>query len=388
MTATDIDTARPAADAEPTPAQLIATLYDDPQQCAKLARLRYVTPDEPGFTRLRKGKGWTYRDASGMTVADVAVRERISKLAIPPAWRNVWIAADEDAHLLAVGVDEKGRRQYIYHERWRSTRDELHFYRLLGFGDALPLIRADVDTQLRRRTMDLDRVLAAMLRIMDVAGLRVGNEVYAEENDSYGLSTLRRKHVRVHDATMDFKFPAKSGRTAEVSVTDAGAARVLASLASGKRTKRLWVVDREPVTSDLINARLAQLTGAHLTAKDFRTWNGTKTAFAYLREHPLPPTPAGVKRDRKAAKRHAKAIEASVVAAVDAAAGALGNTRSVARSHYVHPEVLDGYASGELQRFLDTHDTPDAEWLDENERLLLAFLSASLDQRAALLKAS
>ena len=276
---------------KPKAAELIATLYDDPEQCAKIAKLRYVSPEMPGMTRLRRGKGFTYRDDKGVTVVDVKVRDRIAKIAIPPAWRNVWICTWEDGHLLAVGDDERDRRQYIYHERWRSLRDQLNFYRLIGFGDALPAIRADVDKQLQRRTLDADRVLGAMLRIIDIAGLRVGNEVYAEENDSYGLSTLSKKHVRVHGARMDFRFPAKSGKTAEVSVTDAGAARVVAKLAE-QRTRRLFTVDGSPVGSEVINARLADLTGAHLTAKDFRTWNGTKSAFRYLRQH----LPAGGER--------------------------------------------------------------------------------------------
>ncbi len=224
-------------------AQLIATLYDDPEQCATLAKLRYVSTDEPGLTRVRRGRGFTYRDAAGVTIADAAVRDRIAKLAIPPAWRNVWICSYEDGHLLAVGEDDRERRQYIYHERWRSLRDQLNFYRLIGFGGALPIIRADVERQLQRRTLDADRVLAAMLRIIDIAGLRIGNEVYAEENDSYGLSTLSKRHVRVHGSTMDFRFPAKSGKTAEVSVTDRDVARVIETAARPARAlavQRRW----------------------------------------------------------------------------------------------------------------------------------------------------
>lgn len=356
---------------DPTPAQLIATLYDDPRKCAELAKLRYVSPDEPGMTRLRKGRGFSYRDSTGATIVDLSTRDRITKLAIPPAWRNVWINTDADGHLLAVGKDLKGRRQYIYHERWRSIRDQLNFYRLIGFGNALPTIRADVDQQLRRRTLDSARVLAAMLRIIDVAALRVGNEVYAEENESYGLSTLRRRHVRVHGDTIDFRFPAKSGKTAEVSVTDRGAARVVAELTT-KRSKRLFTVGGEPVSSDVINARLAELTGVHLTAKDFRTWNGTKTAFGYLRAH----LPADAKPDKQ------------VIAALDVASHVLGNTRTVARAHYVHPGVLDAYTDGELERFVTSTEPAPVAGLEENEQLLLAFLSAELGQRAAELVAA
>jgi DNA topoisomerase-1 len=348
-----------------TPAQLIATLYDDPQRCAEIAKLRYVSPDEPGLTRLRKGRGFTYRDAKGATIADVKIRDRIAKIAIPPAWRNVWICTWEDGHLLAVGDDERERRQYIYHERWRSIRDQLNFYRLIGFGDALPAIRADVDRQLRRRTLDSDRVLAAMLRIIDVAGLRVGNEVYAEENDSYGLSTLARRHVRVRGATIDFRFPAKSGKTAQVSVRDAGVARVVEKLAT-QRTRRLFTVDGSAIASDEINGRLAELTGAHLTAKDFRTWHGTTTAFRHLRAH----LDAG------------EDGETHVLAALDAASAALGNTRTIARAHYVHPDVVDAYTSGELATFLDGRRIRPSRWLDRDERLLLAYLSESLQRRA------
>ncbi len=356
---------------KPKAAELIATLYDDPEQCAKIAKLRYVNPEMPGMTRLRRGKGFTYRDDKGATIVDVKLRDRIAKIAIPPAWRNVWICTWADAHLLAVGDDERNRRQYIYHERWRSIRDQLNFYRLIGFGDALPAIRADVDKQLNRRTFDADRVLGAMLRIIDIAGLRVGNEVYAEENDSYGLSTLSNKHVQVHGARMDFRFPAKSGKTAEVSVTDVGAARVVAKLAA-QRTRRLFTVDGSPVSSEVINARLTDVTGAHVTAKDFRTWNGTKSAFRYLRQH----LPA------------AENAEPQVLAAIDLAAGALGNTRTVARAHYVHPDVIDGYTSGDLQRFLAGRRLRASRWLDLDERALLAYLSLSLELRAADLYAS
>jgi DNA topoisomerase-1 len=350
----------------PSAAQLIAALYDDPEECARIAKLRYVSPDEPGLTRVRRGRGFSYRDARGATVVDVQVRDRIAKIAIPPAWRNVWICASEDGHILAVGDDERGRRQYIYHDRWRSLRDQLNFYRLIGFGDALPTIRADVDHQLRRRTLDGDRVLAAMLRIIDRAGLRVGNEVYAEENDSYGLTTLMKRHVQVRGSTVDFRFPAKSGKQADVSLPDPGVARVV-KLLLDQRGQRLFVVDGAPVGSEVINARLAELTGAHLTAKDFRTWHGTTTAFRHLRAHlPLDSDP-----------------ETHVLAAVDAAALALNNTRSVARAHYVHPDVVDGYTSGDLERFLDGRRVRPARWLDADERLLLAYLADSLERRSS-----
>ncbi len=347
-------------------AELVAALYEDPERCAEVAKLRYVSPDQPGLTRLRKGRGFTYRDANGVTVVDVVLRDRITKIAIPPAWQDVWIATLPDAHLLAVGADERGRRQYIYHERWRSIRDQLNFYRLLGFGAAMPAIRADVEHQLRRRDLDVDRVLAAMLRIIDLAGLRVGNEIYAEENESYGLSTLTRRHVHVHGSSVDFNFPAKSGKQADVSITDAGVARVVKAL-SAQRRRRLFTVDGIAIGSDEVNARLAELSGAHFTAKDFRTWKGSSTAFGYLRSH-LDADPAG--------------SEHTVLAAVDAAAKKLGNTRTVCRAHYVHPDVVDGFTSGSLREYLGGHRARRTKWLDADERLMLGFLAQTLDQRA------
>jgi DNA topoisomerase-1 len=346
-------------------AELITALYDDPEECARVAELRYVSPDEPGIRRVRCGRGFTYRDASGKTVADVALRDRIAKIVIPPAWRNVWICAEENGHIVAVGEDDRGRRQYIYHERWRSLRDQLNFYRLVSFGAALPRVREDVERQLRRRTMDADRVRAAMLRIIDVTGLRVGNEVYAEENDSYGLTTLTRRHVQVRGPRIDFRFPAKSGRRAEVTMRDPGVARIVAQLAA-RRGRWLFEVDGARIDADEINSRLAEVTGMHLTAKDFRTWHGTKTVFRHLRAH-LPVDDQG---------------ETHVLAAVDAAAIRLNNTRAVARAHYVHPAVVDGYTSGELERFLAGRRPAGDRWLDEDEQLLLAFLEANLEQRA------
>jgi DNA topoisomerase I len=343
------------------PAELIEAVYDDPEQCARIAKLRYVSPEEPGLRRVRRGRGFGYLDARGAPISDRAVRERIAQLAIPPAWRDVWICASEDGHILAVGEDDRGRRQYIYHERWRSLRDQLNFYRLVGFGEALPTVRADVDRQMRRRTLDADRVLATMLRIIDVTGLRIGNEVYAEENDSYGLSTLTRRHVQVRGDTVDFRFPAKSGRRAQVSIKDGGVARVVDKLAA-RPGRHLFRVDGQRIDSEEVNARLVQLTGAHHTAKDFRTWHGTVIAFRQLRRHPATGTDA----------------ERQVLAAVDATADALGNTRAVARAHYVHPAVVDGYTSGDLERFISGRRSRPTRWLDADERLLLDYLSDAL----------
>lgn len=348
----------------------ILTLHEDPQRCAEAAGLRYVSADEPGLLRRRCGRGFRYLDASGAGVAP-PVRSRIESLAIPPAWREVWVCADESAHLLATGADERGRRQYLYHPRWREFRDIVNFYRLGHVGRRLPELRADIDRQLRRRTLDRDVVVAAMLRIIDACGLRIGNEVYAEENDSFGLCTLTRRHVSVNGAEVRFRFPAKSGKRADVTLTDARVARVVDRLLD-QRSRRLFAVDRSPVDADELNERLGRLCGPHVSAKDFRTWHGTIAAYALLRE-----------RLRESGSADADTRKQDVLDAVDAAADALGNTRAVARSHYVHPHLLDAYAAGELAGLVARRRAPEIAELDDTERELLALLDTLLEVRLA-----
>jgi DNA topoisomerase-1 len=338
----------------------IVALYEDAERCATSAGLRYVTPDEPGIRRIKRGRGFSYQDANGKTVA-AEVKLRITALAIPPAWTDVWICAFDDGHLLAIGNDDKGRRQYRYHDDWRAFRDLLNFYRLVDVAPRLPKIRTHVAEQLRRRTQDRDKVLAAMIRIVDVCGLRVGSEEYAEDNDSYGLSTLTKRHVRVSGGTVEFNFPAKSGKQAQVTLHDRAVARVI-EVQLGARGKRLFTVDGAPISADELNRRLGELAGARVTAKDFRTWHGTRVAFASLRKH-LPPD------DNR---------EQRVLNAVDAAADFLNNTRTIARSHYVHPHVVDAYLDGTFSEVMALRRPPRAPGLDADERALAGFLGTLL----------
>jgi DNA topoisomerase-1 len=345
----------------------VVALHEDAERCARAAGLVYVTADGPGIRRLRRGSGFRYQDAAGRTVA-ATERDRIQALAIPPAWRKVWICPEPQGHLLAIGEDERGRRQYLYHEHWRAFRDELNFYRLIDLGPRLPAIRADVEAQLRRRSMDREQILAAMLRVIDAGGLRVGSEIYAEENDSYGLTTLTRRHVQVRGSSVRFDFPAKSGQSAGLTLRDPGVARVLAHLLA-QRGRRLFTVAGRPIDADDVNDRLSELAGARVTAKDFRTWHGTRVAFAALRQdrprHQLPP----------------KDAEARALAAVDAAADFLGNTRAVARAHYVHPHVVQAYLDGRLGDLLRRRRPARTPGLDPDERALLPLLTTLLAER-------
>lgn len=337
----------------------ICELYSDAVRCARSAGLVYVESETPGLSRVRRGKGFTYKTSAGRTVTDAKARERIAELAIPPAWRNVWIYPDANGHLLATGEDDRGRKQYLYHPRWRELRDLLNSYRLIVVAEQLPLVRSHVETQLRRRTLDRAKVRATMLRIVDASGMRIGSEVYAEENESFGLTTLTCRHVDVRNGRVRFDFPAKSGKRVTLTLADRRVASVVSGLAEQRR-RRLFTVDGQPVTAAELNDLLSTLTDARMTAKDFRTWRGTRTAFAYLREH--------VDDDP----------ELAVVAAVDAAAGELHNTRAVARDHYVHPHLLQTFAAGTFGSYLDRARPARSPLLTADEQHLAGLLALLL----------
>jgi DNA topoisomerase-1 len=338
-----------------TSSSRIAALYKDAESCAVAAGLSYVDVDAPGIRRVRRGGGFAYLRANGRAVS-AAERARIQALVIPPAWQNVWVCSDDAGHIQAVGDDDRGRKQYLYHDRWREFREELNFYRLIGFGECLPDIRADIETQLRRRTVDRDHVIATMLRVVDCCGLRAGSDVYAEENDSFGLSTLSRRHVAVKGRTVRFCFPAKSGRQAVAEVDDPQVARVVRQLLEQRR-RRLFTVDGDALSADDVNDRLDVLSNSLVTLKDFRTWRGSVMAFRQLRANP-----------------GAEDREQVVIEAVDAAAEYLGNTRAVARAHYVHPRVIDAYLDGDLDRFLKRWRGRARNRLDADEAAMLGFL--------------
>jgi DNA topoisomerase-1 len=349
--------------------QEISELHADNERCAEVAGLVYVGNGEPGLSRRKSGKGFRYNDHENAPLSSTEVKARITALAIPPAWRKVWICPREEGHILATGEDEKGRKQYIYHPRWRAMRDMLNFYRLIVFSAQLPKIRAFTDEQLRRRTYDRNQVIAAMIRIIDLSFIRIGNEKYAEENKSFGLSTLQRKHVQVQGATVTMRFPAKSGKAWDVTITDRGVARVVKHL-QAQRTKRLFTVDGRRVRSGEVNELLLHLTGEHLTAKNFRTWGGTLAAFTYL-------------RNRLDSTRPAEKV---VVEAVDEAAHALGNTRTVARAHYVHPHVLHTYSEHTFGDYLARAKPVSRKRLTDDERLLAAFLTELFEAEFDLLQ--
>jgi DNA topoisomerase-1 len=297
-----------------------------------------VTDALPGIRRLRAGKGFRYLGPDGRPVRDAETLRRIRALAIPPAWARVWICPLAHGHLQATGYDDRGRKQYRYHPRWRAVRDAAKYGKLLAFGVALPAIRARTEEHLALAGLPRAKVLATVVRLLDTTFMRVGNEEYARANHSFGLTTLRNRHVQVSGARVHFAFRGKSGVRHEIDVRDPRLARVVKRCQELPGQELFQYLDEEgelrAVDSADVNEYLQQLTGEEFTAKDFRTWAGTVLAARALGES----TPA---TSRTRARRN-------VVRALETVARRLGNTRTVCRNSYVHPAVIDAYLEGTL----------------------------------------
>jgi len=307
------------------------------------AGLRYVSDGEPGIRRRRAGRGFSYMDAHGEPVRDRATLERIRSLGIPPAWTDVWICANPRGHLQATGKDAKGRKQYRYHPRWREVRDTTKYDRMIAFAEALPAIRARVAGDLALPDLPRDKVLAAVVRLLDETSLRIGNQEYARENESYGLTTLRNEHVEVAGTRVRFHFRGKSGKEREMDVRDRRVAKIVRRCQELPGHELFQYVDdqgeRRMVESSDVNEYLQQLSGQEFTAKDFRTWAGTVEAADALRA-------IGEAESETEKKRN-------IAQAIKVAAEHLGNTPAICRKCYVHPGLLEAYAEGMLPPVAD-----------------------------------
>jgi DNA topoisomerase-1 len=311
---------------------------DDPEETARAAGLRYVSDEDPGLARQKNGDGFVVLKHSGQPVSDEAVLERVRKLAIPPAWTDVWICARADGHLQATGRDVKGRKQYRYHPRFREVRDETKYGHMMEFARALPDIRRAISQHMALRGLPREKVLATVVHLLETTLIRVGNEDYARENKSYGLTTLRDKHVDIQGAELKFHFKGKSGKTWNLQLKDRRVAKVVRACQDlpGQRLFQYTGDDgeRREVTSADVNGYLREITGRDITAKDFRTWAGTVMAALALQEVEKAETQAAMKKNVKAA--------------IERVSARLGNTPTICRKCYVHPEVLQAYAEGGL----------------------------------------
>ena len=329
---------------------LTIAVFVDPLESAKAAGLRYVTDDEPGIRRRKRGKGFTFVDPQGQTVKDEKTLERIQKLAIPPAWTDVWICPRPNGHLQATGRDARGRKQYRYHANWREVRDETKFGRMIAFGESLPKIRERIDADMSQRGLGREKVLATVVRLLEMTLIRVGNKEYVKQNNSFGLTTLRDQHVDVDGATLRFEFRGKSGKEHSVEVQDRRLARIVKQCRDVPGQKLFQYLDgngeRQSVSSEDVNAYLRETTGEDFSAKDFRTWGGTVLALSALLEV------GACESEREANK--------AVVEAIKHVSGQLGNRPAICRKYYVHPVVIQSFLEGTLRDTLEdaVEDSP------------------------------
>jgi DNA topoisomerase-1 len=306
------------------------------RKTASRSGLNYVTDGVAGITRRRAGKGWAYYYPDGTRISDRDERRRLGSLAIPPAWTDVWICPDPKGHIQATARDARGRKQYRYHTTYREARDHSKFRRMLEFSEVLPAIRERVERDLRGPELSRRQILAATVRLLDKTLIRVGNDEYAKGNRSYGLTTLRRQHVKIDGSVLRFTFRGKSGVQQAFSVTDKRIARIVQSCQDMPGWELFKYVNgdgkRQSITSDDVNEYLRQVGGHKVSAKDFRTWGGTILAAVALREV----GPAATKRE----------ATRNINRAIDEVAERLGNTRAVCRKYYIHPALLHAYMEG------------------------------------------
>lgn len=342
----------------------------DAEDAANGAGLIYVNDDMPGITRIRAGRGFSYRDARGRTIRDKAERKRLAALAIPPAYEDVWICPDPRGHILATGRDAKGRKQYRYHPDFREVRDSAKYDHMLEFATALPRIRRQVDKDMGRRGLPAEKVLATIVWLLENTMIRVGNSGYVKENRSHGLTTLRDRHVTFAGSEVRFRFKGKGGKEWDLDIRNARVAKIVRAAQDIPGQHLFQYLDedgqRREVSSTEVNDYLRGISGREVTAKDFRTWTGTVLAALALAEYEA--------ADSEAAAR------ANVREAIETVAATLGNTPAICRKCYVHPQIIDAYLSGGLklelrEKIADNLKKPD---LRPEEKQVLTFLRRRL----------
>jgi DNA topoisomerase-1 len=346
----------------------VADAFMQPADAAKAAQLRYVSDAKPGITRHRSGTGFSYRRPDGTAIRDKDTLARIQALAIPPAWTDVWISPSSEGHLQATGRDARKRKQYRYHKRWSQVRDENKYERLIAFARALPRIRKRVEEDLALPGLPRAKLLATIVRLLETTFIRVGNEWYARTNSSFGLTTLKNRHVDVKGARIQFKFRGKSGKFHVVQVNDRRLARLV------KRSRDLPGQDlfqyldeageAQPIGAEDVNAYIKQIAEQDFTAKDFRTWGGTLIAAQCLAASEQFESDGGGK--------------AAALAAIGVVAEQLGNTVAICRKCYIHPAILEAFTNEESFRLWRKPDSGTAkeEGLGPEESALFRYLAS------------
>ena len=324
--------------------------------------LVYVCDSDAGIVRKGRGRGFSYIGADGALVRDPGVMDRIRGLVIPPAWTDVWICADPMGHIQATGRDEKGRKQYRYHARWQAARDETKFDRIMDFAERLPVLRARIARDRRRPDSSREKVLATVVHLLETTLIRIGNDAYARQNKSYGLTTLHGEHVEIEGAELRFRFTGKSGKVWQLRISDRRLARVVRGCQELPGQRLFQYVDKgevRSVTSADVNDYLRDACGAGVSAKDIRTWSGTVLAATELAALPRPTSPTAAKR--------------AIAQAIKKVAIRLGNTPAICRRCYVHPEILTLFESGRLAAALRRR-LRDTDGFSRDEAAVLALL--------------
>ena len=358
------------------PSVAVERVEIDPEASAREAGLRYVSDRQPGIRRRRAGRGFAYLAPDGSPVREERTLARIRSLAVPPAWSDVWICLLANGHLQASGRDARGRKQYRYHPRWREVRDAAKYDRMVAFGEALPRIRRRVSEDLAPPGLSRRKVLATVVRLLETTLIRVGNEEYARENRSFGLTTLRDRHVDVSGSTVTFEFPGKGGTVRTVGVNDRRLARIVKQCQEIPGYELFQYREdgiRQSVDSQDVNDYLREISGEPFTAKDFRTWAGTLFAALALQEFEVFDSEAQAKRN--------------VIQAIESVAERLGNTPTICRRCYVHPAVIEAYLDGSMARALKERADEEMEQalgdLEPEEAAVLALLRSRLAREAA-----
>ena len=320
------------------------------------AKLIYVDDELPGITRKRSGKGWSYYDPEGKLIRDAAERKRLNAVALPPAYKDAWFCPADNGHILATGYDDKGRKQYRYHPQFRAQRESIKFDSCTVFGNLLPLVRKRVEQDLEQRTMTRERVIASIVRLLDLGVIRIGNECYAQRNNSFGATTLRHRHAEVTGQRLRLRFKGKHGVQRDVNLTDRNLARVVGELQDLPGQRLFRYVDDEQEYHDVcsadVNEYLRETMGEDFTAKTFRTWHGSVLAFETL--------------------AHADG-KVTIKALTEEVAGKLGNTAAVTRKSYIHPAVFD--LVGRQEDWRNSLQLPRAtKWLTREERGFIEYL--------------
>ncbi|HEV8676882.1 MAG TPA: DNA topoisomerase IB [Methylomirabilota bacterium] len=352
----------------------------DRTEAAHAASLHYVSDATPGIRRRRAGRHFVYVGPDGRPIRDLDRRRRIKALTIPPAWTDVWISPNPRGHIQATGRDARGRKQYRYHPRWRVVRDDTKYGRLVGFGRALPRIRAAVERDLARPGLPREKVVATVVRLLETTAIRVGNAEYARNNGSFGLTTMRDRHVGVSGSTLRFQFRGKGGKLQQVDVSDRRLARIVRRCQDLPGQELFQYLDEDGLPQRIgsgdVNAYLRAVGGEEFTAKDFRTWTGTVLAVLALQEFRSFDSTVQAKRN--------------VVRAIESVARRLGNTPTICRKCYVHPAVVDAYLEGgpaeALQRRVERDLARSLRGLRPEEAAVLALLRSRLARQAAGLK--